>query len=207
MGLPGAGKTYFARALQQELHNRGFSVEWFNADEVRERYNDWDFSHAGRIRQGLRMSELAKKSSADFVLADFVAPLAEMRDAYAADLTVWLDTIDESRYEDTNRVFEPPEKYDYRIMAKSAERWAVTIANKLETTFKYRQESRLRSIVKAFTWRATGSLDTFIISFFLTGHAAIAFSIAGIEFFTKIVLYYLHERIWTKIRWGWHRNV
>jgi adenylylsulfate kinase len=129
MGLPGAGKTYLANELQQELHDKGFTVEWFNADEVRERYNDWDFSEEGRIRQGKRMRSLAEKSTADFVISDFVAPLPAMRDAYSADVTIWLDTIDEGRYADTNKVFVPPEKYDYRIMAKSAKRWASTIAN------------------------------------------------------------------------------
>jgi len=202
MGLPGSGKTYLATALQTELHNKGFTVEWFNADEVRERFDDWDFSEAGRIRQGHRMRDLAEKSSADFVISDFVAPLPVMREAYGANLVIWLDTIDTSRYEDTNRVFVAPEQYDYRIMAKSAERWANTIANKLAMNFKQRQESRIRSITKAVTWRFTGSLDTFVVSWLLTGQPHLAAGIASIEFFTKIVLYYFHERIWHKIKWG-----
>lgn len=202
MGLPGAGKTYLANHLQQELHNKGFTVEWFNADEVRERFNDWDFSEEGRIRQGKRMRDLAEKSTADFVISDFVAPLPAMREAYGANVTVWLDTIDEGRFADTNKIFVPPENYDYRIMAKSAERWAVTIANKLARNYQEQQESRRRSLTKAVTWRATGTLDTFIVSLLLTGEPKIAVSIASVEFFTKIFLYYLHERIWNKITWG-----
>ena len=63
-------------------------------------------------------------------------------------------------------------------------------------------ESKARSLTKAFTWRVTGSIDTFVISFFVTGHIGIAAGIAGVEFFTKIFLYYLHERIWLKLKWG-----
>jgi len=202
MGLPGAGKTYLANALQKQLHDKGFVVEWFNADEVRERFNDWDFSEEGRIRQGRRMSDLAEKSSADFVISDFVAPLPAMREAYGADITVWLDTIDEGRFEDTNKIFVAPDKYDYRIMSRSAERWAVTIANKLARNYKEQQESHRRSLTKAVTWRMTGTLDTFIVSLLLTGEPKVALSIASVEFFTKIFLYYLHERVWNKIKWG-----
>ncbi|MEY4916932.1 MAG: hypothetical protein RL616_845 [Verrucomicrobiota bacterium] len=63
-------------------------------------------------------------------------------------------------------------------------------------------EKHSRSFVKAFTWRLTGSADTMIISYLVTGQWKWAFYISGIEFFTKIVLYYFHERIWHKIRWG-----
>jgi uncharacterized membrane protein len=59
-----------------------------------------------------------------------------------------------------------------------------------------------RSLIKAVTWRMTGSLDTFVISYILTGHLAIAGSIAGTELLTKIVLYYLHERAWALVPWG-----
>jgi len=123
MGLPGSGKTYFAERLKKylEAHGSFFNMEldklsrqevvptnwkpkvkWFNADEVRKKYNDWDFSTEGRIRQSLRMAEFALKSNADFVICDFVAPLAEMRHNFKADWTIWLDTIDAGRFEDTN---------------------------------------------------------------------------------------------------------
>jgi len=202
MGLPGSGKTYLATELQQELHNKGFSVEWFNADEIRTRFNDWDFSEDGRIRQSRRMRDLAEKSSADFVISDFVAPLPAMRDAYAADITIWLDTIDESRFEDTNKVFVPPDKYDYRIMAKSAGRWASTIVNKLALNFKRQRESRIRSLTKTITWRLTGSGSTFIISWLITGNVSVAGAILGMHFVTNTILYYFHERVWNNIGWG-----
>jgi adenylylsulfate kinase len=204
MGLPGAGKTYLANELQKELHNKGFTVEWFNADEIRTRFNDWDFSEEGRIRQGKRMRDLAEKSIADFVISDFVAPLPAMREAYSADVVIWLDTIDESRFADTNKVFVPPDKYDYRIMAKSASRWALIIVNKLALNFKRQRESRIRSLTKTITWRLTGSGSTFIISWLITGNASVAGAILSIHFVTNTILYYFHERIWNKIRWSKH---
>ena len=63
-------------------------------------------------------------------------------------------------------------------------------------------EHRYRSIVKAVSWRITGSIDTFIVSYFITGKAIIAISISGVEVFTKIMLFYLHERVWNKLDFG-----
>ena len=62
--------------------------------------------------------------------------------------------------------------------------------------------TKTRSFVKAITWRTTGTLDTFIISLLITKKPFIAASIASVEVLTKIFLYYFHERIWNKIRWG-----
>ena len=206
MGLPGSGKTYLANALQKKLHNRGFAVEWFNADEVRLRFDDWDFSDEGRIRQGHRMQNLAEKSTADFVISDFVAPLPVMREIYAADMTIWLDTIDQGRFADTNKIFVPPEFYDYRIMVKNAEHWATNIANKLVMNYKQHQESNSRSIAKTITWRLTGSGSTFLISWLITGNLAVASTILGIHFVSNTILYFIHERVWNKIKWGKHEQ-
>lgn len=142
MGLPGAGKTYFAERLKTYIETHGTmstarmsnyemtpsdmsaQVDWFNADDIRRRFNDWDFSRDGRIRQSLRMFEFAVKCSGDYVICDFVAPLPEMRANFKADWTIWMDTIEAGRYEDTNRVFVPPDVYDFRITEQNAERWA-----------------------------------------------------------------------------------
>jgi len=59
-----------------------------------------------------------------------------------------------------------------------------------------------RSLAKAATWRVTASADTFLISYLVTGEPAIAGAIAGVEAFTKMFIYYLHERIWNKVTWG-----
>ena len=160
MGLPGAGKTYLAQALKKYLENHSefynvlaetfvsssATVEWFNADDVRKRYNDWDFSHEGRIRQSHRMRELADKSRADFVIADFVAPLPEMRHNFKADWCIWMDTIDAGRFEDTNRVFDAPDVYDFRITEQDCEKWAEFIGdhiieNRRRPVFDWRRET------------------------------------------------------------------
>lgn len=123
MGLPGAGKTYLAQYLLERLQNAGKSIGWLNADDVREKYNDWDFSIEGRIRQSKRMRDMADEmTDVDYVICDFVCPLPVMRDNFAADWTVWVDTIKEGRFEDTNKLFVPPEKYDFRITEQDSPR-------------------------------------------------------------------------------------
>jgi uncharacterized membrane protein len=68
--------------------------------------------------------------------------------------------------------------------------------------FRWGPDTHLRSLVKAVSWRLVGSLDTFILSLLVTGSAKYAVSIATAEALTKIVLYYLHERIWRLVAWG-----
>jgi uncharacterized membrane protein len=63
-------------------------------------------------------------------------------------------------------------------------------------------ETHTRSVLKAISWRTLGTLDTFAISWFMTGRVEIAGSIAALEVATKIAWYYLHERIWATILWG-----
>ena len=63
-------------------------------------------------------------------------------------------------------------------------------------------EKPYRSMVKAVSWRATGTVDTIIISFFITGQAKWALSIGFVELFTKVFLYYVHERVWNKLSFG-----
>lgn len=167
MGLPGSGKTYFAERLKKYLESNSSiynmplhkmsqfeiapadwhaQVDWFNADEIRKKYNDWDFSREGRIRQSLRMFEFALKCTGDFVICDFVAPLTEMRNNFKADWTIWMDTIDAGRYEDTNRAFVPPEVYDFRITEQNAEKWVEFVGNHIlenrrRPRFNWQQET------------------------------------------------------------------
>lgn len=110
MGLPGAGKTTLAKALADKI-----DAMWFNADDVRKQCNDWDFSYQGRIRQSHRMRDLADDSYAKFVICDFIAPTEEIRRIFAADYTIWMDTISQGRFEDTNQIFETPAEYNLRI--------------------------------------------------------------------------------------------
>lgn len=167
MGLPGSGKTYLATALKKYLEDNSSiktmpmyrtinmehmpsayhsQVDWFNADEIRKRYNDWDFSREGRIRQSLRMAEFALKCSGDYVICDFVAPLTEQRNNFKADWTIWVDTIDRGRFEDTNQVFVPPEVYDFRITEQNADKWAEFIGdhilvNRRRPVFDWQRET------------------------------------------------------------------
>jgi hypothetical protein len=132
MGLPGSGKTTLALDLKKQLESAGKVVGWLNADKVREEYNDWDFSEAGRIRQAKRMREMADRfQHYDFVIADFVAPLVEMRNIYKADWIIWVDTIREGRYADTNKAFIEPTVYDFRINEQDSVKWSMFISDHL----------------------------------------------------------------------------
>ena len=112
MGLPGSGKTYLAARLQPLL-----KAAWYNADNVREMANDWDFSGEGRTRQSNRMKTFAdfEKENGRFVICDFVCPTKETRSNFDADITIWMDTIEEGRFEDTNKLFQRPENVTYHV--------------------------------------------------------------------------------------------
>ena len=77
----------------------------------------------------------------------------------------------------------------------------VLFNSKSENYYK-RGETKRRSIVKAITWRTLGTIDTIVIAYVLTGEIKTALSIGGIEVFTKMILYFFHERIWNMIKWG-----
>ncbi len=128
MGLPGAGKTTLASKLVPLI-----KAKWLNADEVRKQANDWDFSDEGRKRQAKRMSEFAEKfkNEGNHVVADFVCPTPKARELFNADYIIWVDTIEEGRFEDTNKIFVKPEKFDFHVTSKNAEVWSLKIADKL----------------------------------------------------------------------------
>ena len=108
-------------------------AKWINNDEVRKKANDWDFSEEGRTRQAKRMSDLADKhkQEGNYVVADFICPTPKARELFNADYVVWVDTIKEGRFEDTNKMFIKPEKFDLQVTSKEAEFWAKKIAHQL----------------------------------------------------------------------------
>lgn len=127
MGLSGSGKSELAKELHSLFQNDEKSSTRINGDEVREANNDWDFSPEGRIRQAERMAKLAKKSEADYVIADFIAPTKQIRDIFSPDMLIWLDTVRSSKYTNTDVLFEPPLSYNYKITEQAAKKWAQTI--------------------------------------------------------------------------------
>ncbi|MFL2899061.1 MAG: adenylyl-sulfate kinase [Candidatus Pelagibacterales bacterium] len=139
-GLPGSGKTWLSERLADHLDN----CAWYNADTVRRSANDWDFSMEGRTRQANRMKTFAdfEISHGRWVICDFVAPTKNSRKTFDPDYVIWLDTVKEGRvvaekeeelkgakdlpfdvatleksqeFENTNKVFDPPQKIDQHV--------------------------------------------------------------------------------------------
>jgi len=122
-GLPGSGKSTFAKKLIGDKN-----IAYFNADDVRKMFNDWDFTETGRIRQAQRMIGLTAYAFGSCIV-DFVCPFDEWRDDY--DLTIWMNTIKEGRFKDTNKIFQKPTKVDYEIKNYNYEKIINEIQNRL----------------------------------------------------------------------------
>ena len=129
MGLPGSGKTTLASKLVPLLN-----AKWINNDKVRTDANDWDFSEEGRTRQAKRMADLAEnhKQEGSYVVCDFICPTPKARELFNADYTIWMDTIDKGRFEDTNAMFVKPKKFDFKVTTYDAETWATQISEKIK---------------------------------------------------------------------------
>ena len=128
MGLPGSGKTTLANEIGPML-----DAKRLNADEVRKEANDWDFSEEGRKRQAKRMADFALKlkNQGNYVVADFVCPTPEARNLFPADIVIWVDTIKEGRFDDTNKMFVKPTKYDFHVTTQDAKVWADKIIQEI----------------------------------------------------------------------------
>lgn len=113
-GLPGSGKSTLAEPFANLI-----GAVWLNGDAIRTEYDDWDFTPEGRMRQAMRMKFLADGvvKAGKHVVADFIAPTRKAREEFAPDFVVWMDTIKEGRFEDTNKMYEPLTngEYDYHV--------------------------------------------------------------------------------------------
>ena len=129
MGLPGAGKTTLANELSKLIE-----CKRLNADEIRKAANDWDFSEEGRKRQARRMCDAALKIKkvGYNVIADFIIPTQAAKELFPADYIIWVDTIKEGRFEDTNQMFVKPEKFNFHVTTQDAKLWA----SKIKEDFK-----------------------------------------------------------------------
>tara|TARA_Y100000361_G_scaffold126733_1_gene120850 strand:+ start:16661 stop:17473 length:813 start_codon:yes stop_codon:yes gene_type:complete len=130
MGLPGSGKTTLAELLVPKL-----KAIWFNADAVRSEISkDLGFTEDDRLEHARRMGKLCEFSSkyGSFAVADFVCPTKKARELFNADFTIWVDRIEKGRFEDTNKMFEPPENYDIKLKDGSPQEWLDQVMDILE---------------------------------------------------------------------------
>lgn len=114
MGLPGSGKTTLVKEIKKKL-----KFTWLNADKVRKKFNDWDFSKKGVLRQATRMRRLALKSRNKIVIADFICPYNEGRKIFNPDVIIWMDTIKKGRLPTFDNKFQKPKKFDLKIKTKN----------------------------------------------------------------------------------------
>ena len=131
MGLPGSGKTTLASKLVPLL-----KAKWINNDKVRKAANDWDFSEEGRVRQAKRVADIAEKfkkeGNYNYLVADYICPTPQTRELFNADYIVWVNTIEKGRFDDTNKMFVKPEKFDFEVTTQDAELWANKIVEKIK---------------------------------------------------------------------------
>jgi cytidyltransferase-like protein len=134
MGLPGAGKTTLATVLAPLLN-----AVVFNADAVRANLSrDLGFTHKDRVEHARRMGWICDRiaEAGGTVIADFICPTEETRAAFGEAFTIWADRITASRFEDTNRMFVPPSRFDVRVTAEGTPQyWAEQALSRLRPTF------------------------------------------------------------------------
>jgi len=133
MGLPGSGKTHLAVRLQSHLKD----CAWYNADAIRKMADDWDFTPAGRRRQSERMNTLAnfEGTRGRTVICDFVCPTIETRKLFDHDIMIWMNTIEEGRFKDTNQMFENPDNATYTVKGFQSDEEITKFAEQLRSAY------------------------------------------------------------------------
>jgi Adenylylsulphate kinase len=134
MGLPGAGKTTLATTLAPLLN-----AVVFNADAVRANLSrDLGFSHQDRVEHARRMGWMCDRvvEAGGTVIADFICPTEETRAAFGEAFTIWIDRIEQGRFEDTNKMFVAPQSCDLHVSAQGTPQyWAEQALAKLRPAF------------------------------------------------------------------------
>jgi cytidyltransferase-like protein len=134
MGLPGAGKTTLANALAPLIN-----AVVFNADAVRANLSrDLGFSHEDRIEHARRMGWMCDRvvEAGGTVIADFICPTPQARTAFGDAFTIWVDRIQTGRFEDTNRMFVPPDRIDLHVGPEGTPQyWADQALSRLRPPF------------------------------------------------------------------------
>tara|TARA_B100001564_G_C20503359_1_gene607239 strand:+ start:148 stop:579 length:432 start_codon:yes stop_codon:yes gene_type:complete len=135
MGLPGAGKTTLASYLVPLL-----DAAWLNADKIRLNEKNWDFSEKGRETQAKKMLDLSNNilKNKKIVVADFVCPTPKLRKIFNADYVIWMNTIQKSRFEDTNHMFIEPKKYNFKVDTFDAKNWSEKILSEIKSLQKFK---------------------------------------------------------------------
>jgi len=107
-GLPTSGKSTLSEKIIAITGTE--NVKHINADKVRQAWNDWNFDDMSRVRQAKRMHGIANLNAAESIntIVDFVCPFNDYRRLPAWDYKIWVNTIEEGPYEDTNKIFEKP---------------------------------------------------------------------------------------------------
>ncbi|MFZ0844789.1 MAG: adenylyl-sulfate kinase, partial [Pseudolabrys sp.] len=142
MGLPGAGKTTLANAVAPLLN-----AVVFNADAVRANLSrDLGFTHEDRVEHARRMGWMCDRvvEAGGTVIADFICPTPDTRAAFGEAFTIWVDRIEAGRFEDTNRMFVAPDRFDLVVKAEGTPQyWAEQVLARLRPAFEPQKPTAL----------------------------------------------------------------